>query len=214
MADVKTFVPPPLNDRQLLAVRLFNEVFKALRQIFPAPMANIKTADDLDMLRRQWVMAFAENGINHMGQIEAGLAMARKTASPFLPSPGQFIEWCQQGNSQHAGLPTAEQLYSEFLTYCKRRGDYESAEDYPWKSAALYWLVTDIFDAMRRYRLTDEEVRKKSESLLSKMEKRLGRGDVIPAPVKRIAPPRHPSGPTPAELLYAKNQQRKEAGLI
>ncbi|MFT4466238.1 MAG: replication protein P, partial [Sodalis sp. (in: enterobacteria)] len=143
-----------------------------------------------------------------------GLAMARKTASPFLPSPGQFIEWCLQGNLQHAGLPTGEQLYSEFLTYCKRRGDYESAEDYPWKSAALYWLVTDLFDDMRRHRLTDEEVRKKSELLLLKMEKRLGLGDVILAPVKRIASPRHPAGPTPDELLYAKYQQHKEAGLI
>lgn len=127
------------------APQLFNDVFKVLRQICPAATATIKTDEELNTLREQWVRAFAENGICNMDQINAGLAEARRLASPFLPSPGQFIEWCQQGSAQRAGLPTAEQLYSEFLTYCKRRGAYDSAEVYPWKSDALYWLVTDLY---------------------------------------------------------------------
>jgi len=196
------------------APQLFNDVFKVLRQICPAATATIKTDEELNTLREQWVRAFAENGICNMDQINAGLAEARRLASPFLPSPGQFIEWCQQGSAQRAGLPTAEQLYSEFLTYCKRRGAYDSAEVYPWESDALYWLVTDLYRAMIDHRLTDGEVRKKAQSLLVDMGKRLDRGETIRKPVKRLAAPERPSGPTPAQLAIAEYERRKAEGWL
>ncbi|HHL0960375.1 TPA: replication protein P [Serratia marcescens] len=206
MTNVMKFAQAPVRT----APQLFNDVFKVLRQICPAATATIKTDDELNILREQWVRAFAENGIRSMDQINAGLAEARRLASPFLPSPGQFIEWCQA--AQRAGLPTAEELYGEFLTYCKRRGLYDSAEAYPWKSDAFYWLVTDLHRTMIDQRLTDGEVRKKAQSLLVDMGKRLDRGEAISKPVKRLAAPKHPAGPTPAQELYAKYQQRKAGG--
>lgn len=214
MSNVAKFENRQAVQQSKTVVQLFNDVFKVLRQICTASTATIKTDEDLNILREQWVRAFAENGIRSMTQIDGGLAEARRKASPFLPSPGQFIEWCQRANQRHIGLPTPEQLHSEFLTYCKRRGDYDSAEDYPWKSDALYWLITDLHWAMVEGRLTDGEVRKKADRLLVAMAKRLERGEVIPAPVKRLAPPRAPAGLTPAQELYAKYKKRKEAGLL
>lgn len=200
---------PTQSDAMEFISSQFNGLFRQLCQIFPGFRATVKTQDDLNEMRRQWVLAMLEGGIRTREQIDAGLKVARQVESDFLPSCGKFVAWCQQGNPQRAGLPTAEQLYSELMNYCKRRGDYASAEEYPWKSAAQYWLVIDLYDAMRLNRMTDSEVRKKAELLLKDMIKRIELGEVIPPPVKRIAPPTHPSGPTPAELLYAKCQQRQ-----
>lgn len=191
----------------------FNDLFSQLSQIFPGYRAAVRTQEDLNEMRRQWVLAMLEGGIRTREQIDFGLAVARQADSDFLPSCGRFVEWCKRGDAQRAGLPTEEQVYSEFLTYCKRRGGYDSAEDYPWKSDALYWLVTDLYRAMKNRNLTDGEVRQKAKALLVEMGKRLDRGEVIRKPVKRLAAPAHPAGPTPAELAYAKYKQRKEAGL-
>lgn len=56
-----------------------------------------------------------ESGINSDAQIELGLVAARKHASPFLPSIGQFIQWCSiEAESVH---PTLEACYAELVAY-------------------------------------------------------------------------------------------------
>jgi len=49
--------------RQEHAAQVFNELFRQLRAAFPASMSVFKTQADIDEFRRQWLLAFAENGI-------------------------------------------------------------------------------------------------------------------------------------------------------
>lgn len=78
---------------------IFNALFSALRAAFPAAMAGFREQNDFNELRRQWVLAFQENGITTMAQVAAGMRIARRQEKPFLPSPGQFVAWCKEGRS-------------------------------------------------------------------------------------------------------------------
>lgn len=75
--------------------QIINGVFSQLLATFPASLAN-RDQNELNEIRRQWVMAFRENGITTMEQVNAGMRVARRQERPFLPSPGQFVAWCKQ----------------------------------------------------------------------------------------------------------------------
>lgn len=168
------------------AITVFNSLFKELKAAFPALMATIKAQDDLDQLRRQWVLAFAENGIVSMSQVEAGMKISRQQETPFLPSPGQFISWCRQAAIVANGLPEESELIDMVMDYSARRGLYASPEAFPWKSNAAYWMVTKLYSQMRSLSLTEPELRKHCAAELRAMSRRIDAGESIPAPVVQI----------------------------
>jgi hypothetical protein len=168
------------------AAQVFNELFRQLRAAFPAMMAGIKDQSDLNELRKQWVMAFAENGIHSMAQVDAGMRIARQQETPFLPSPGQFIAWCKQGEIRAAGLPDIDELYRMVMKHSRDRGYHSSAEAYPWESPACFWMVTALYNQMRSQNLTEAELRKRCGNELKNMSRRIESGELIPAPVVQI----------------------------
>lgn len=168
------------------AAQVFNELFRQLRAAFPAMMSSIKDQSDLNELRKQWVLAFVENGIHNMAQVEAGMKVARQQETPFLPSPGQFIAWCKQGEIKAAGLPDRDELYTMVMKYSRDRGYYSTAEAYPWASPACFWMVTALYNQMRSQNLSEAELRKRCATELKAMSKRIELGEAIPAPVVQI----------------------------
>ncbi|CFR20081.1 TPA: replication protein P [Yersinia enterocolitica] len=168
------------------AADIFNELFRQLKAAFPALMTSIKDQRDLNELRRQWVLAFIENGITNMDQVDAGMKIARQQATPFLPSPGQFIAWCKQGATRAAGLPDADELYDMVMDYAKRRDMFSSAEAFPWPSNPAYWMVTKLYSQQRVQGLSEQDLRKRCGKELADMSKRIESGEPIPAPVVQI----------------------------
>ncbi|HHR6217446.1 TPA: replication protein P [Providencia alcalifaciens] len=178
-----THVPP--QQKQAIkqqAAQVFNELFRQLKATFPAAIANFKEQSDLDEFKRQWTIAFIENGIRTLEQINIGMKIARQQTSPFLPSPGQFVQWCKQGDYTALGLPTDDELFDMFKEYCSVRGWCR----FHWQSNACYWMVTKIYSEMRSKNLSDSEVRKLCISELNAMAKRIKSGEKIPEPVQMI----------------------------
>ncbi|HCJ9873818.1 TPA: Replication protein P [Escherichia coli] len=165
--------------------QIINGVFSQLLATFPAGLAN-RDQNELNEIRRQWVLAFRENGITTMEQVNAGMRVARRQNRPFLPSPGQFVAWCREEASVIAGLPNVSELVDMVYEYCRKRGLYPDAESYPWKSNAHYWLVTNLYQNMRANALTDAELRRKAADELVHMTARINRGEAIPEPVKQL----------------------------
>ncbi|KJV49641.1 DNA replication protein [Pantoea sp. BL1] len=167
--------------------RLVDALFSNLKQVFPASVSTAwKNPNDEAAAKRQWIAAFAENGIYNRQQLSAGMREARASGSPFLPSPGEFIAWCKKCASIAAGLPDEDKLYSLVMTYCAKRGGYVTAEEYPWGSNAEYWMVTGLYSMMRANNLSESELRVKCRSELRKMSQRIEGGEEIPEPRKQL----------------------------
>lgn len=180
-------LPEHYDDKPQLeqVAQVINSVFGQLLAAFPAATAN-REQSEMNEIRRQWVLAFRENGITTMEQVSAGMRAARRQEKPFLPSPGQFIAWCKAEQATAAGLPSTEELVNMIYQYCRERGMYHDAESYPWESKCHYWLVTGLYSNMRANSLTDAELRKKAAEELACMAMRINRGDTIPEPTKQL----------------------------
>ncbi|ELY5791412.1 DNA replication protein [Cronobacter turicensis] len=173
------------------AERLVDSLFRQLKQVFPAANAtSLRTDADEAAAKQQWIIAFAESGIARREQLAAGMKRARASLSPFWPSPGQFIDWCREGEFELAGLPSVAELLAMVRTYCARRGLYASPADYPWQQAAHYWLVTGLYSGMRLNSWTEQELAEQAKVELVKMAKRIASGETIPEPVATIEQPR------------------------
>lgn len=169
------------------AARLVDSLFRQLKQVFPAAAAtNLRTEADEAAAKKQWIAAFAENGIRSREQLSAGMRFARANQSPFWPSPGQFVAWCKNGRAVAAGLPDEEALYDMVMRYCRDRGLYASPEEYPWESNAVYWMVTGLYSQMRSLNLTESELRAKCSKELAIMTRRIEAGEEIQPPRRQI----------------------------
>ena len=180
-------MPEQYNEREEAqqVAQIINGLFTQLIAAFPATLVN-RTQEDMNEIRRQWVLAFKENGITTMEQVNAGMRMVRRQERPFLPSPGQFVAWCKSESAAAAGLPDASALVKMVYQYCRTRGLYPDAESYPWECNAHYWLVTTLYSSMRANSLSDPELHRKAAVELAAMASRINNGGIIPEPVKQL----------------------------
>ncbi len=73
---------------------IVNQTLRQLIAIKPAWKAALGDKSAVAQWKKAWTMAFAQHGIKSLQQIELGIHRAQRDASPFMPSVGQFIEWC------------------------------------------------------------------------------------------------------------------------
>lgn len=165
------------------AEQLVDVLFRNLKQIFPAAVNTIfKNESDELAAKRQWIAAFAENGITTREQLQNGMRHARASDNPFWPAVGQFIKWCKQEDFTQLGLPTETELYEVFKKYCSERG----WRRFNWPSNACYWIVTKVYSEMRSRNLSDSEVIKLCASELQVMANKIKAGEKIPDPMLQL----------------------------
>lgn len=170
------------------AEKLVDSLFSNLSQLFPAARHNVLgTPSSEATAKRQWILAFSENGITTKEQLVAGMRRARAEPTDFWPSPGKFIAWCKDGELQVLGLPDLDNVMREFNTFNRTRDQYAEPELFPWSHPVMYWIVLDMRKAMYQYNQTMTETEKTAKNLLSKWAKRLAAGGIIPTPVVQIA---------------------------
>ncbi|WP_119712486.1 replication protein P [Arsenophonus endosymbiont of Aleurodicus floccissimus] len=117
--------------------------------------------------------------MNSDRHINAGLRIARQQKSPFLPSVGQFIYWCQQGLAEEYGLPTPQQLSEKLQAYCRQRG-HDDIHEFDYGSNANYWLVHELYRAMIAASLNARQFEDIARLLIDGLTKKLRNGYVIP----------------------------------
>ncbi|HDR2791797.1 MULTISPECIES: replication protein P [Enterobacter] len=191
---------------------IFNTLFSALRAAFPASLHSFNDQAEFNELRRQWALAFRENGVTTMEQVNAGLRVARRQERPFLPSPGQFVAWCREGRCA-LGI-TVSDVMTEYWKWQKLVFRYPSSEQYPWAKPVLYHICIELRHRSTEGQLSRQELEREAIDVLDKWERRVISGKPVPPIRRAIAAPSKASGPTPAEMLMAKYKQRKDSGLI
>jgi len=219
------------------AESLVDALFKQLKQIFPAAVStSLRSEAEEKTTKRQWTVAFAENGIKTREQLAAGVRHARASNSDFWPSPGKFISWCKD-SSVILGV-TVEEVMQEFHRYSREKGLHTGgAERFPWSKPVMYWIVCDTRRAMYQRQLSEAEVEKYAAKQLDEWSKKVAAGQSIPDPVVSLEVKRdvmpvsdQPTGDdlkmrwmpdarvlgsvTPAQWLHAEYKRRKSVGLV
>lgn len=100
------------NETHHTLVAAINELFKELRSIRSAWRQAWPDKETYRASKQQWFQAFIEEGICTQGQIDFGMTQVRKQAGDFIPSPGQFIEWCKP-TPEMLGLPPLAAAHRE-----------------------------------------------------------------------------------------------------
>lgn len=213
MRRVAHNLPEQYQERPQLeqVAQIINSVFAQLLAAFPAALAN-RTQGDLDTIRGQWTLAFAENGITTMEQVKAGMRVARRQEKPFLPSPGQFIAWCRESGGA-LGV-SVDDIMAEYWRWRKLVFRYPTSEQFPWRDTnPLYYHV--CLELRRRGtegQLSEKELLRAAGDILHDWEKRALAGKPIPPIRRAIAAPTAAAGPTPIELLLAKRNKLAAGG--
>ncbi|EOV9573886.1 replication protein P [Cronobacter sakazakii] len=235
--DSRQHEQPQDNVVNISAERLVDALFSQLKQVFPAAeQTSLRTEAQETAAKRQWIAAFAENGIRTREQLAGGMRKARASQSPFWPSPGQFVSWCKD-SATVLGFGIDE-VMAEFQRYNREKGLHTGgAERFPWKHPVLYWIVCDTRRAMYQRCLSEAEVEKHAAKKLDEWARKVAAGESIPDPIKSLEVKREPmqaaplptgndtefrympdaamlGSVTPAQWLMAEYQRRKAAGMV
>lgn len=184
-----------------------NRIFNVLKGSHLGWRANIKTQAEYDNARREWLRLLLKHRLTAT-EIEQGLAMAEMDKSPYLPSFGQFYEWCKTINYEALGLPTLEQLLKRLNHFACFGMDY--ADKYKFKSDAEYWLITDLYCREQRYLWQESTLKNQAQLALDSMAKRILSGEQIPPRAMAIEKPKEyiPAHP----LVEARLRELREQG--
>ncbi len=113
-----------------------NKLFNRLQIIFPAFKQAWPTQIEFDRAKREWTLAFMQVGINNVNQLKYGLEKARVSGQAFIPSIGQFIQWCTP-TPEELGIPSLRDAFDEAC-----RNSYRYETDKKWSHEAVHHAWT------------------------------------------------------------------------
>ncbi len=155
------------------AERLIDRVFDQL--IASCPTLLSVQPEQLKILKQQWILGFAENGVKTFDQVKRGMAAARSKTNGYLPSVGEFISWCNNYNNHELGLPTLEELEARLQKYF---GYAKEPHNFKFRSRAEYYLLKTIYDGYGKKKW--EDCQKAMPKILSEVIEKVKTGFEFP----------------------------------
>lgn len=181
-----------------------NQLFRGLQAIFPAWRQAFDSDEAVAEAKRQWTMGLVEAGLTSSDVIRAGLSRARRSKNPFIPSIGQFIDWCQSAQREALGMPSEDAAYAQVSHYVIKAKHRAPNEDPPFIHPAVYWAYQNI-DDIPNWKLMKTELHR--ETFINKyriaQEKAVQGFDFPKPPVLLVDYSDRFKQPTPEEKLAA-----------
>lgn len=150
MSQVTTLNQTTTKQAPVIAEKLIDRVFEQL--IASCPTLLTVQPEQLKILKQQWILGFAENGIKTFEQVKRGMAAARAKANGYLPSVGEFISWCNSYDNHELGLPTQDELEARLQKYF---GYAKEPHNFKFRSRAEYYLLKTIYDGYGKKKWED-----------------------------------------------------------
>ena len=125
------------------AVRLIDRMFVRLKSIFPAWKHAFDSEIEYNETKQVWLEELFKANVVNPNALKRGLDAAAKSESPFWPSVGQFIVWCNVHDYHELSLPTLEELeprLKSFMGYAKF-----DAHKFNYRSVAEYHLLRALY---------------------------------------------------------------------
>ena len=104
------------------AAPIINKVITGLKRGKPAWRHTIRSQEEEDGIKKEWAAALKQHGITTQEQLANGFKYARLDNSPFFPSVGQFIEWCNKKEPEKDPSHMAFLPEPEFTDEDQKRG--------------------------------------------------------------------------------------------
>ena len=150
MSQVTTLNQTTTKQAPVIAEKLIDRVFEKL--IASCPTLLTVQPEQLKILKQQWILGFAENGIKTFEQVKRGMAAARAKTNGYLPSVGEFISWCNSYDNHELGLPTQDELEARLQKYF---GYAKEPHNFKFRSRAEYYLLKTIYDSYGKKKWED-----------------------------------------------------------
>lgn len=150
MSQVTTLNQTTAKQAPVIAEKLIDRVFEQL--IASCPTLLTVQPEQLKILKQQWILGFAENGIKTFEQVKRGMAAARAKSNGYLPSVGEFISWCNSYDNHELGLPTQGELEARLQKYF---GYAKEPHNFKFRSRAEYYLLKTIYDGYGKKKWED-----------------------------------------------------------
>ena len=150
MSQVTTLNQTTAKQAPVIAEKLIDRVFEQL--IASCPTLLTVQPEQLKILKQQWILGFAENGVKTFDQVKRGMAAARAKTNGYLPSVGEFISWCNSYDNHELGLPTQDELEARLQKYF---GYAKEPHNFKFRSRAEYYLLKTIYDGYGKKKWED-----------------------------------------------------------
>lgn len=161
-----------------------DKFFQEIKAIFPAWSFSVKTKEDEITIKRNYFKAFKESNINSLEKLERGLAQARKHTSPFLPSVGQIVGWCNQpATPEDFGLPPIEKCFLKAVLSANQEWLKKNSLS-PFETLLIKNVGADVLFSQPE-QFTRPAFEREYEILL----RRLQNGEDVMAEVQKALPP-------------------------
>lgn len=98
------------------AETIVNEIFLTMAAISPAYKQAWGKQELYDRAKREWKKAIVEANLYDHKRIRLGMRWLRQSISPFIPSPGQFIQACKP-SYKALGLPSPDDAFAIALKF-------------------------------------------------------------------------------------------------
>ena len=155
--------PKPLIDPA--SAQVVNALFAELKAIHPAWRSAWPNVESENNAKRSWTKAFTSAGMCSIEQIRYGIERCRANGNPFMPSVGEFLNWCRP-TPENMGLPSVERAYLQACAASHPAADSSRLHPAVWHAACeagLYLLARQpesksrpVFE--RAYALTIEMI--------------------------------------------------------
>ncbi|MFE8049282.1 replication protein P [Brenneria goodwinii] len=129
------------------------------------------------------------------------------------PDLAEFMSLVTECGANPFGL-NVDDVMAEYKRWRNESYRYSGSEKFPWRHPVLYHICIEMRRAGVERRMTAGELERLAERLLTKWVKNVSNGMSIPPIRRQLAAPKHPAGPTPAQLMHEEYLRKKAAGLI
>ena len=133
--------PKPLIDPA--SAQVVNALFAELKAIHPAWRSAWPNVESENNAKRSWTKAFTSVGMCSIEQIRYGIERCRANGNPFMPSVGEFLNWCRP-TPENMGLPSVERAYLQACAASHPAADSSRLHPAVWHAACetgLYLLA-------------------------------------------------------------------------
>lgn len=185
-----------------------NGLFRSLQAIFPAWRQAFADDAAINEAKRQWSLGLIEANLTSVEAIKAGLAKARKSKNPFLPSVGMFIDWCHEAVRDRLNFPSLDAVILQVSQYSHHRR-YPNPRFVPEIHPVAYWIYQHV-DTFAVSRAEEREARRLVGIAYAEASEKAAQGYVFDSPPQLLPEEAGAGAPMTPEQVAAAAKARAE----